>query len=137
MERRLYFVLGDLASNAGVGALVALAAGLLAGETWPGWLAMVAGMAAGTLLALPAMTVLSALFGAMELMLPVMLTAMLAGMAGGMQAAAGPSTAAALAGSGALVGVAVLAVTYGCNARIHARHRRATGAALSPPAAGG
>ena len=43
MERRLYFLCGDVVSNAGVGALVGLAVASCVGETRPVVLAMVLG----------------------------------------------------------------------------------------------
>ena len=119
MERRLYFLLGDLVSNAGVGALVGLAVAALVGDTWPPVLGMVAGMLAGGVVALPAAVVLSVPFGAMELMLPVMVTGMTSGMLLGMLAAMGAmgamprGTAAEL---GAIMGLVVLLITYGLNA---------------------
>ena len=80
MERRLYFLFGDIVSNTGVGALVGLVVVLCVRKGWPALLAMVSGMLLGDVVALPAIVVLSILFGAMEVMLPVMLTAMVTGM---------------------------------------------------------
>ena len=126
MERRLYFLFGDLVSNAGVGALVGLAVASLVGDTWPPVLGMVAGMLAGGVVALPAAVVLSVPFGAMELMLPVMLTGMTSGMLLGMLVAVGPMSRGTAAALGAGVGLAALVVTYGLNAYTRARHRPGT-----------
>ena len=121
MERRLYFLLGDLVSNAGVGALVGLAVAVLVGETWFPVLGMVVGMLAGAMVALPAAVVLSVPFGAMELMLPVMLTGMTSGMLLGMLAAIGATSTGSAASLGAVMGLVVLAATYVLNASIRAR----------------
>ena len=127
MERRPYFLLGDLVSNTGVGALVASVVAFGVGETWPVPVAMVAGMLAGDLVALPAAVGLSAVFGAMEVMLPVMLSGMLSGMVVGMRAASGPLSNGVALALGAALGVLALLATYGLNAYIQATHRpRAT-----------
>ena len=118
MERRLYFLIGDLLSNVGVGALVGVTAASLVGEAWPAVLAMVIGMLAGDLIALPAAFALSALFGAMELMLPVMLTGMLAGMLVGMRAAMVPLSSGSAAALGGAAGLVALAATYALNAYV-------------------
>ena len=73
MERRPYFVMGDLASNLLVGALVAAATGAVVDGAWPMVLGMGVGMLLGDLIALPAAVLLTTLLGAMELMLPLIL----------------------------------------------------------------
>lgn len=123
MERRPYFLLGDLISNTGVGALVGVVVAFLVGESWPAWLAMVAGMMLGDLVALPAAVGLSALFGAMELMLPVMVSGMLSGMVVGMRAASHPLSTTTAVTWGAALGLVALLATYGLNAYVHATHR--------------
>ncbi|MEE2792033.1 MAG: hypothetical protein VX453_10405, partial [Acidobacteriota bacterium] len=77
MERRLYFLVGDLFGNTGVGVLAGLTVTWLVGDTWAIGFGMVIGMCLGDLVALVAAGVLSVLFGAMEVMLPIMLTGML------------------------------------------------------------
>ena len=133
MERRLYFLFGDLVSNAGVGALAGLIVAALVGETWFPVLGMAVGMLAGGMIALPAAVVLSVPFGAMELMLPVMLTGMTSGMLSGMLAAMGAASGGSAAALGAVVGLVVLAATYALNAyvrvRAEGRHRPADGSA--------
>ena len=124
MERRPYFLLGDLISNTGVGALVAVVVAFVIGESWPAWLAMVAGLLIGDLVALPAAVGLSVVFGAMELMLPVMVSGMLSGMVVGMRAASGPLSNGTALTIGAALGLAALLATYGLNAYVHAAHRR-------------
>jgi hypothetical protein len=123
MERRPYFLLGDLISNAGVGGLVAVVVALVVGESWPAWLAMVGGMLVGNLVALPAAVGLSVVFGAMELMLPVMVSGMLSGMVVGMRAASGPLSNSTVLTWGAALGLAALLATYALNAYIQATYR--------------
>ncbi len=90
MDSRLYFVLGDLASNVLVGAVVGWLCALLVGVGWNMFftmlLTMAIGMIVGTALWLP----LGVLFGAMEVMLPTMFGGMLSGMLVGMWAAMAP-----------------------------------------------
>ena len=124
MERRLYFVIGDVVSNTGVGAAVALAVTLFVDESWPMPLAMVAGMVASDVVALPAAVGLSILFGAMEVMLPVMLSGILAGMVAGMRAASGPVPPGSAAALGAAIGLLALVAAYGLNGYVQAQHRR-------------
>ena len=112
MERRLYFLFGDIVSNTGVGALVGFVVVMSVREGWPPLLAMVSGMLLGDVVALPAMVLLSILFGAMEVMLPVMLTGMVTGMLVAMlMAARGLSIGAGVA-VGVLVGLVALGATY-------------------------
>ena len=124
MERRLYFLLGDLISNTGVGALVGVVIAFVVGEAWPASFAMVAGMMLGDLVALPAAVGLSALFGAMEVMLPVMVSGMLSGLVVGMRAANSPLSTSTAVTWGAALGLLTLLATYGLNAYIQATHRR-------------
>lgn len=124
MERRPYFLLGDLVSNTAVGGLVALVVASVVGETWPMALAMVLGMLVGDFVALPAAVGLSVLFGAMELMLPVMLSGMLSGMVVGMRAATGPMSTDVALGLGASLGLLGLLATYGLNAYIQGKHHQ-------------
>ena len=90
MDSRLYFVLGDLASNVLVGAVVGWLCALLVGVGWNMFftmlLTMVIGMIVGTALWLP----LGTLFGAMEVMVPTMFGGMLSGMVVGMWATMAP-----------------------------------------------
>ena len=124
MERRPYFLVGDLSSNASVGALGGLAVNSLVGETWPVVFGMVIWMCLGDLVALPVAGVLSVLFGAMEVMLPVMLTGMLTGMLVGMAATMSVLSDTVAAGLGAIVGLLVLSVTYALNAYLKAGRQR-------------
>ena len=126
MEKRLYFLFGDLLSNAGVGALVGAALAWLVGDAWRPELAMVLGMLVGAVGALAAAVTLSVPFGAMELMLPVMLTGMTAGMLVGMLAAVGAVSSRSAAGIGASTGLVALAATYALNAYVRWTSTRPT-----------
>lgn len=111
MSDRLYFLFGDVLSNALVGGVAAALAAFAIPAAWsmvPGMLvAMLLGMAVASVLAFPLMR----WFGAMEVMLPTMLGGMLAAMVAGMQAAMAPLGAAQAALEGALIGLAALAFT--------------------------
>jgi hypothetical protein len=121
METRLYFVAGDLANNALVGALVGLLMSLLIGPGWPMILAMAVGMVLGMIISLPFAFGLSALFGAMETMLPVMTTGMVSGMVVSMSASTANLGIGGGAEMGALSGLGVFAVTYLFNAYVKPR----------------
>jgi hypothetical protein len=118
MERRSYFLAGDVLSNG----IMGMASGWLAtGIVDPSWhmlIAMLVGMAAGMALAMILMPLFVGLFGAMEVMLPVMLTGMLTGMAFGMaRATHGLATSGVLLGGG-FIGVLVLLLTYAADTRM-------------------
>ena len=115
MEKRPYFLIGDLLTNGVTGAVVALVCTSLFSDAWPHLPAMVAGMFVGSAVGMLLATLASVALGAFEVMLPVMTTGMLVGMLSATSAAALPEAAAA----GALVGVGVLVLTYLLNARIH------------------
>lgn len=112
MERRLYFVFGDLLACAATGA----AAGWIAHAVIPGDWNPLIGMALGMLLGFPVGLIggvlFGPLFGAFEISLPAGLAGMVAGSAAGMlQAMTGIDSATAL-WSGALAGLACLAYSY-------------------------
>ena len=119
MERRLYFVFGDLLASAVTGA----AAGWIIYAVIPGgWHALI-GMALGMVLGMLVGTVcgllFAPLFGDLEIALPVGLGGMVAGSAISMlrgMAEFGPGTAL---WAGALAGLACLAYTYVLQARLH------------------
>ena len=122
VERRPYFVFGDVLSCAVIGAIAALAATASVAEWWSMIVGMLVGMTVGMVVALLAgFALFVGLFGAMEVMLPTMLTGMLAGMAFGMVETMRPLGSGAEAGVGALIGCAVLALTYLANARLSGR----------------
>ncbi len=121
LERRIYFLAGDVLANGLTGMAAAWLAVAIADPSWPMPVAMLAGMFAAMALALVLMPPFVGLFGAMEVMLPVMLSAMLAGMVFGMAGALpGPAMALVLAG-GAALGILALLFTYGVDALLHGR----------------
>jgi hypothetical protein len=126
IETRPYFVIGDLASNVGVGALVGALSALVFGSGWNMFVAMIVGMALGMLVSLPFAFLLGALFGAMEVILPVMTTGMVAGMIVSMGAAMEGSTFAQGAKLGAISGFGVMVAIYLANAVIRRRTSRWT-----------
>jgi len=104
MEKRLYFVLGDLFANAIAGVAAALSAHALIAPAWHPLLAMPLGMGVGAVTASVVAFLFMPLLGSLEVMLPAMLTGMVAGMAGSM------SGAPVL--TGASIGLAVVAWVY-------------------------
>lgn len=128
VERRPYFVFGDVVASLSTGALVGVAVAGLVGSGWNMAAGMVVGMVLGMLLALiTGFVAFFILFGLMEVMIPTMLTGMVAGMWVGMAAAMnsgmGSGRAALL---GAEIGLAVLVFTYAANALIRARGKKWT-----------
>ena len=121
MERRFYFLAGDLLSNAVMGAAAAWLAAAIVDPSWSMPAGMFAGMLGGMGLGLLLMPVFVGLFGAMEVMLPVMLTAMLSGMVFGMaDAMQAPAVQLLLFGGGA-IGILVLLLTYAIDAVLHGK----------------
>ncbi len=113
MEKRLYFIIGDLVANAFVAtAAVALTAWLIGGS-WGMLPGMLAGMLLGMAIALPlTLALLFPILGVMEVMAPCMVSGMLGGMWGGMWPLAG----AAILQWGIGTGVAVVVIIYAINA---------------------
>jgi hypothetical protein len=113
MERRPFFVLGDLFANALTGVVVAWATSAVVGPGWNMfvgmWVAMFLGMALGMILSFAAFVWF---FGAMEVMLPVMFTGMAAGMVVGMGIPMGAFADSGLTAVGASTGVGVFVFTY-------------------------
>ena len=117
MERRLYFIVGDVLANASTGALVAVACTSTVADAVPMALAMPIGMVVGGIMAMLLAVALTVAFGAFEVMLPVMTTGMLVGMVALMRVV--PPGAVAV--SGAAAGLVVLIATYLLDAHIQAR----------------
>ena len=85
MEKRLYFIAGDLFSNIVVGIVATGVTTLLIGGNMPMLPGMLAGMVVGMILAMGiSMGVLAPRLGIMEVMMPCMVTGMVGGMFGGM-----------------------------------------------------
>ena len=121
METRPYFVLGDVLANLSVGALVGLASAAAFDPDWNMILAMLAGMAMGMALSLPALLGFVALFGAMEVMVPAMTTGMVAGMVVSMSATMGDLALGPAAVLGAKCGLGVLIAIYLANVIVKRR----------------
>ncbi len=112
MEKRLYFVIGDLFANAFVATVAVALTAWLIGGAWGMIPGMLAGMAIGMAIALPlSLGPLSLMFGTLEVIAPCMLSGMLGGMWGGMWPLAG---AAALRW-GVVTGVVVIVGVYALN----------------------
>ena len=125
IERRPYFLIGDLIASSGTGAVVGLLAGMAIGSGWHGMLGMAVGMVIGMLVGLVlGLTLLQVLFGAMEVMLPATLAGMLAGMWVGMMAARADMSLAQGASTGALIGLGVMIFSYALNAHLTRRPYR-------------
>ena len=125
VEKRPYFLFGDLITTTGTGALTAVVCAAVVGEGWNALAAMVLGMLLGMVLAFLTTTLLGMLFGTFEIMIPAMLACMAAGMTVAMQASGGISiTAAARVGAG--LGLAILAFTYLMNAFLSGEAKRWT-----------
>lgn len=117
MEKRLYFVLGDLFVNASAGVIAALTVEKLVGPSWHPIVAIPLGMSVGALAASLVGFLFMPLFGAFEVMLPAILTGMLSGTAASMLEA--PAFA------GALIGLGVFSWVYLLTAVARSRDGRA------------
>jgi hypothetical protein len=119
---RPYFLMGDVLSNAVIGAVAGVAVASLISPTWPMFAAMAAGMVLGHFLALiVGVLAFFRYFGMMEIMLPTMITGMLAGMFIGMAAARNAVDASDAAIAGALIGLGTLVVVSAMNYVINGR----------------
>ena len=125
MEKRPYYLFGDLITTTGTGVLTAVLCASAVGEGWNAFLAMVLGMLLGMVLGFVTNTLLGILFGAFEIMIPVMLTGMAAGMIVAMQATGGISITEA-ARVGAVLGFGVFVFTHLMNACLTGEVRRWT-----------
>ena len=115
MEKRPYFIIGDLLANALVATVAVAVSASLIGGGWGMIPGMLAGMVVGMLVALPlSLIVLFPLLGVMEVMAPCMLSGMLGGMWGGMWPLAGESVFR----WGISTGIGVMVVIYMLNAII-------------------
>ena len=115
MDKRFYFILGDLLVNSLTGALVGLVCNLLIDTGWNMWIAMFVAMAIGMGMALVLFFPAGMLFGAMEVMVPQMQSGMWAGMVVGMWAAMHPLDNIAALEVGALCGLAVIIIIWALN----------------------
>jgi len=109
MEKRPFFIAGDLISNAAVGALAALATHALIAPYLGMFVGMVLGMVLGMIISMLLTTLLfSVIWGAMEVMLPCMVSGMVAGMVPAMW----HSSSAVAMERGVWIGIVVVLVTY-------------------------
>jgi hypothetical protein len=116
MEKRLYFVLGDLLVNATAGAVSALLAQAAIASSWHPLAAMPLGLLLGTIASSAVALVFMPLFGAFEVILPALVTGILAG-------AASPWIPRPVV-FGPAIGVAVVAWVYFLTERESGRERR-------------
>ena len=115
MEKRLYFVIGDLLANAFVASVTAALTAWLIGGSWGMIPGMLAGMVIGMAVAVPlSLGLLFPILGVMEVISPCMISGMLGGMWGGMWPLAGGDTIR----WGVVTGVAVVAIVYTLNASL-------------------
>jgi len=112
MEKRPYFVIGDLLANAFIATVAVALTAWLVGGSWGTIPGMLVGMVIGMIIALPlSLVLLVPILGAMEVFVPCMLSGMLGGMWGGMWPLAG----AAMFRWGIGTGIAVVVVIYALN----------------------
>ena len=112
MERRFYFVFGDLfACILAGGATGWLVQYLIPGD-WFGLAAMIVGMGLGMAFGMLVGMLMAPLFGDLEVMLPASCSGMLAGMIIAMGVTMTPALAANAVGVGALAGLFCFAYTY-------------------------
>lgn len=118
MEKRLYFIFGDVLSNAAIGGLAGLGAAGLVSAGWNMLIGMGIGMIVGMGVSFLALLIFCPFFGAMEVMLPTMLAGMLAGMVLGMAAAMQTLSLSQAAGIGALIGIGAMLLVFMFNAKL-------------------
>jgi hypothetical protein len=109
MEKRPYFILGDLFVNGAAGIAAALASDAVVPSSWHPLAAMPLGMCVGAVSASLVALLFMPFLGAFEVMLPAMLTGMLAGTISSRLGDPGLT--------GASVGLAVVAWVYLLTAR--------------------
>ena len=108
MEKRLYFIIGDLFANALIATIAVALTTWLIGGSW----GMIPGMLVGMLLGMVTALPLSLILGIMEVLSPCMISGMLGGMWGGMWPLAGGE----ILQWGVGTGIAVVVVIYALNA---------------------
>lgn len=121
MERRIYFVLGDLTANICAGIAASLLATALVETSWPLPIAFVFGWVLGSIIGLIVSFAFMPLFGAFEVMLPTTLSGMTAGTCVATLLAWHELEPKVAGGVGALLGIAVFVGTYLLNARLHTK----------------
>ncbi|MDP6406099.1 MAG: hypothetical protein QF797_12910 [Alphaproteobacteria bacterium] len=119
MEKRLYFVVGDMLACGSLGAAAGWLAFAAMPQNWWFPVTMVLGMFLGMVVGSLGGFLFSPFFGAMEIALPTALAGMLAGMAGGMQAVMPEMDAGEALRMGAGIGILCLAFTYLLQSRLN------------------
>ncbi|MBL4888388.1 MAG: hypothetical protein JKX97_00030 [Candidatus Lindowbacteria bacterium] len=117
MERRLYFVFGDVLACALAGGGAGLLAFYALPDDWLAVFGMLGGMGLGMIAGMLIGLLLSPFFGAMEVMIPAALAGMVSGMWVGMMHTTISLSDAIGTGSG--IGVLCLAFTYVRHVRLH------------------
>lgn len=119
MERRVYFLFGDLLACTVTGAAAAWLAQLAVPAGWIFPAGMALGMAIGMFAGALGGILFTPLFGSMEIAMPATLAGMAAGMVGGMLPTVAPGDAGTALWVGAAAGLVCLAYTYVLQARLH------------------
>jgi hypothetical protein len=117
MEKRLYFVIGDLFVNAIAGVAAVLSVQALV-SSWHPIVALPVGLSMGALTAFLVALLFMPFFGAFEVMLPAVLTGMLAGMTASVLEAPAPT--------GAVIGLVVVGWVYFVTALSRSRDGRSS-----------
>lgn len=113
MEKRLYFIIGDLFANALIATVAVALTAWLIGGSWGMIPGMLVGMLLGMVITLPlSLVLLTPILGVMEVLSPCMISGMLGGMWGGMWPLAGGE----ILQWGVGTGIAVVVVIYALNA---------------------
>lgn len=118
MERRAYFILGDLLACAATGAAAGWAAHAVVPGGWYALAGMALGMFIGFLVGLFGGVLFTPFFGSLEIAMPTGLAGMVAGSGVGMFGGMAGVDAATALWIGALAGLACLAFTYILQARM-------------------
>jgi hypothetical protein len=122
MERRVYFIFGDLLACVVAGALSGWLTQLAVPGDWYVLAGMFVGMAMGMAVGMLTGILLSPFFGAFEVMLPASLSGMLAGMIVGMVYTMGDNSPADATISGAQLGLVCLVFTYVMQAKLQGEY---------------
>jgi hypothetical protein len=122
LERRVYFLFGDLLACTVTGAAAAWLAWIAVPAGWIFPAGMVIGMGTGVVIGmfvgLVGGILFTPIFGSMEISMPATLAGMVAGMAGGMLPALAAGGAGTALWVGAAAGLVCLAYTYVLQARL-------------------
>lgn len=121
MDKRLYFVLGDLITNVLAGMFVAGLCYLIFDTDWNMIVAMLVAMVLGMVFSMMIWFPASILYGAMEVMLPVMLTGMYSGMIIGMWASMHSLALATALLCGAVTGFVTVTIVWIVNNQLRGR----------------